>query len=261
MRRLFGILAFLLLLTPGLAVAIPSCSPDANAGPNSAIGPTTVALVFVNGTCFNFSDSVKPIGDGKVLALSGNLATDEGLIQFHAVMNSDPVVNFGATTTNVVAGPVTYAFLFGTPIVPGIYNHATTTAGVTVTNGDSGTSSVGVSALAPTYVQAFGTVGAVPTNLGVDLGSAPCTAGPGAPFTVTHTCAQGTLAHTFAPTFYDNLEVLLTYTQTDSLSVSSWSGAATLSTVVPEPASMGLLAIGAVLVALGYRAGSRRQRV
>ena len=101
MRRLFGILAFLLLLTPGLAVAIPSCSPDANAGPSSAIGPTTVALVFVNGTCFNFSDSVKPIGDGKVLALSGNLATDEGLIQFHAVMNSDPVVNFGATTTNV----------------------------------------------------------------------------------------------------------------------------------------------------------------
>jgi hypothetical protein len=260
MKRLFGILAFLLLVTPGLAVALPVCTPGAVAGPSSAAGPTTVALVFVNDTCFNFSDSVQQIND-KVRLLSGGFTTAAGFIQFHAVMNSDPFINFGATTTNLVPGPVTYTFLFGTPIVPGFYNHATATGGVTVTNGLSGTSNVDVSAIAPTYIQAFGTLGAVPTNLGVDLGSAPCTAGPGPAFTVTNTCPQGTLAHTFTPGFFDNLEVMLTYTQTDNFSVASWSGAATLSTVVPEPASMGLLAIGAVLVALGYRAGSRRQRV
>jgi len=260
MKRLFGILAFLLLVTPGLAVALPVCSPGAVAGPSSAAGPAPVALVFVNDTCFNFSDQVVQVND-KVRALVGSINLPTGLIQFHAAMNSDPFVSFGATTQNLVPGPVTYAFVFGTPIVPGFYNHATTTAGVSVTNGLSGTSSTNVSAISPTYIQAFGTLGAVPTNLGVDLGSAPCTAGPGAPLTVTTTCNQGTAAHTFVPGFFDNLEVMLTYTQTDVMSVASWSGAATLSTIVPEPASMGLLAIGFVLVALGYRAGSRRQRV
>ena len=39
--------------------------------------------------------------------------------------------------------------------------------------------------LYPTFVSGYGTVGATATNLGVDLGTTSCTAGPGAPFTTT----------------------------------------------------------------------------
>ncbi len=49
------------------------------------------------------------------------------------VFDTDPFITFGATTTNSIAGTVTYAFLFGTPIIPGFYNAAHSTGGVTVT--------------------------------------------------------------------------------------------------------------------------------
>ena len=176
------------------------------------------------------------------------------------MFNTDPFVSFGATTTNLVPGPVTYTFLFGTAIVPGLYNTATSTGGVSVTNGASGTSTVTPSAVFPTYISGHGSVGAVTTNLGVNLGSAPCTAGPGVPSTATHTCNQGTVQNTFAPTFYNNLEAMLTYTQNDIASVASWSGAVTLNNVVPEPASMVLVAVGVVVLAAGYRVRGRRPR-
>jgi len=161
----------------------------------------------------------------------------------------------GATTTNLIAGPVTYAFLFGTPIVPGFYNVATSTGGVSVTDGARGNSTVATGGVYPTYISAYGTVGFSPTNLGVDLGTAPCNA-TGVPFTVTTVCNQGSTSNTFAPAFYDNLEALLTYTQTDAFSVASWSGAVTIDLVTPEPATFGLFAIG--LVAIGGFARRRR---
>jgi hypothetical protein len=175
------------------------------------------------------------------------------------VFNPDPFISFGATTTNLVAGPTTFAFLFGTPIVPGLYTTATSTGGVTVTNGASGTTTVDNSAIYPTYISGYGTNGAIATNLGVDLGTLPCVAGPGAPFTVTTVCNQGTTGNVFAPTFYDNLEALLTYTQDDVGSVASWSGAVTLNVAaVPEPASLALVATGLLLVAGGGYARRRR---
>jgi hypothetical protein len=174
-------------------------------------------------------------------------------IMVTAFYNPDPFISFGATTTNLVPGAVTYSFLFGTPIVPGFYDVATSTGGVSVTNGVSGTTTVDNSGTYPTYISGYGTVGAVPTNLGVDLGTAPCIAGPGTPFTVTTTCNQGTLSNTFAPTFFDNLEALLTYTQDDIGSVASWSGAVTLNSrpIVPEPTLLGLFGLGAI--AFGVR--------
>jgi hypothetical protein len=195
--------------------------------------------------------------DGKMWNLGAAFFSPWATGEITAAMNPDPFISFGTTTTNLIAGPVTYAFLFGTPIVPGFYARATSTGGVTVTNGASGTATVDNSAVYPTYISGYGTLGgATVLNLGVDLGTDPCTAGPGTPFTVTETCNQGTTSSTFAPVFLDDLEALLTYTQTDVGSVASWSGAVTLNSVIPEPASVALVATGLVLVAGAVR---RRQ--
>jgi hypothetical protein len=161
-----------------------------------------------------------------------------------------PFISFGATTVNLVPGPTTFSFLFGTPITPGNYTNATSTGGVTVTNGASGTTTVNNSVVYPTYISGYGNLGAVDTNLGVDLGTGAVIAS-GAPFQVTTTRALGTLANAFAPTNFDGLEALLTYTQDDTASVSSWSGAVTLD--IPEPATVGILACGVMVM--------RRRRV
>ena len=79
----------------------------------------------------------------------------------------------------------------------------------------------------------------MPPNLGVDLGTGACLAG--------QTCSFGTTTNTFASTFYDNLEALVTYQQSGLGSVAAFTGQVTLtnaSTVTPEPAPFVLLATG-----------------
>jgi len=220
--------------------------------------------VCVNGLeqCVNLSDFIRTT-DGKTyvfnienLTLPGEVAT---LTSLSGVYNSDPFITFTASTTNLVAGPTTFAFLFGTPIVPSLYNVATSTGGVSVTNGVSGTTTVATSFIYPSYISGYGTLGFVPTNLGVDLGTLPCIAGPGAPFTVTNVCGQGSTSNTFFPAFYDNLEALLTYSQNDIASGAAWTGAVTLNfdaSLIPEPALLSLF--GVAIATLGVRRRLRR---
>ncbi len=216
--------------------------------------------VFANDVCTDLSSLFTVTGSGDTWDLKGSAEIGGSTLDFEGDLDADPFITFGVTTTNLVAGPVTYAFLFGTPIVPGFYSIATSTAGVSVTNGLSGTATVATSATYPTFVSGYGTLGLVPTNLGVDLGTTACTAS-GAQFQVTQTCNYGTTTNTFAPTFYDNLEAMLTYTQTDIASVASWSGAITLNPLTataPEPSTIVLTASGLVgLWGVGYR---RRHR-
>jgi len=256
MKRRTIFLAAAVFFAPATAVAqggLPTCGPN---GTNGAASSPFV-WAFANNACLDLSRYLVAVGTGG-LTWSLNTPTLElggGRIQVRADLDGDPFITFGATTTNGAGGPITYAFLFGTPIVPGLYTNATSTGGVSVTNGARGNTTVTTSGIHPTYISGYGTVGLTPTNLGVDLGTAPCNAS-GIPFTVTTTCHQGSTASSFAPTFYDNLEALLTYTQDDTFSVASWSGAVTLTSTVPEPATIGLFGIG--LVVIGGFATRRR---
>ena len=258
MRRSCGVLVVAALLAPGAAgaqgggdVVCTTPPPPVQIAPTQLPFPIPIpgAAVMVNGLILDLTQCL--VDHGKRISLGASFFTPSASGTVTALFDPDPFISFGATTTTLVPGPVTFAFLFGTPVVAGSYTAATSTGGVTVTNGAGGTATVATSLVHPTYISGYGSLAAVPTNLGVDLGTLPCTAGPGVPFTVTTVCGQGLATNTFAATPYDNLEALLTYTQTDVAAVASWSGAVTLSAIVPEPASLALLATGALVTGMG----------
>jgi hypothetical protein len=215
----------------------------------------------MNLSCQDLSHFITPGIPGKTWTLSVPDLVIAGVrLSANGTFNADPFITFGATTTNLNSATTTYAFLFGTPIVPGMYNHATSNGGLSLTSGEADNATVSPSGIYPTYVSGYGTLGLTPTNLGVDLGTAPCiAAGGGAGVTTTTTtCNYGAATSDFAPALYDNLEALLTYDQTDLRSVASWSGSVALSTVstVPEPTSLTLFASG-LMVLIGAAARRR----
>ena len=190
---------------------------------------------------------------GKELFLNAHFSSALGSGDVHAEMNPDPFITFGATTTNAIAGTVSYAFLFGTPVVPASYNTAKSSGGVTVAPGAANNTHVTTSPIYPKYISGYGTLGLAATNLGVDNGTAPCNA-----TTVNNTCNFALVTNTFPPTPYDNLEALLTYNQDDMQSVASWSGRVDLLvTAVPEPTTVALTVSG--LLALAGVARTRRR--
>ena len=215
--------------------------------------PTSTQVFFgvaVNGVCTDLSSLVTPTGNPGVNQTSTTLNLGGGDITINAMWDADPFITLSLTTTNATAGPTTYSFLLGTPIVPGMYTYAQSTLGVSVTAGIAGSATAGISAIYPTILSGYGGVGPVATNLGVDNGTTSCTATTASG---TNTCNYSLVSNTFAPTFYDNLQALLTYTQTDALSVVSITARIDIlevsPTVVPEPSAFLLMAAG--LGALG----------
>src|SRR5688572_28465313 len=121
MRFLLRALAFAALMVPGIAAAQEGClAGDASQAP--------IAIVQVNGVCFDLSGRIQT--DGKLFSLETSFTVaDIATITFDVDFDPDPSIAFGTTTTNLVAGPITYAFLFGTPVVPDFYNFAASSGG------------------------------------------------------------------------------------------------------------------------------------
>jgi hypothetical protein len=252
-KSLFLALPALLLAAPASSsaqIALPGCER-----PATLTAP--FAFVAVNGQCTDLSALFTRVEGAAVWNLDTHLTLAGSEIDLHAIFDPDPSITFGGTTLNPVDAAVTYAFLFGTPVVPDFYTSATSSLGLSVTT-SMGTTTVANSAVYPTYLSGYGTVGATATNLGVDLGTTPCVAtGTG----VTTSCNQGMASSSFAPTFYDNLEALVTYTQDRTASSVAFTGAVTLdqaaTVVTPEPATLLLVGIGLLAIGATTRVGRK----
>jgi hypothetical protein len=215
------------------------------------------AFVSVNGRCTDLSAFIVAQTKGWTLNTRANVGGS--IIDLNAIFNPDPSVTFSGTTANPSLTATTYAFLFGTPIVPDMYSSALASVQFSATSA-TGTTTVANSSIYPTYIAGYGSVGTTLTNLGVDAGSTDCVASGVAAST---TCAEEQNASSFAPTFYDNLEALVTYTQDNILSTATFTGTVTLDranqvTVTPEPSTLALVGTG--LLVLGGYVSRRRDR-
>ena len=243
------------------ALLLPIAAAPASAQP--AIGcarPTRLtspfAFVAVNGQCTDLSGFI--VAQTKGWTLNTRATVGGATIDLNAIFNPDPSLTFTGTTVSPSLTATTYAFMFGTPIVPDMYSLALSSIQFSATS-FTGTTTVANSTTYPTYISGYGSNGAVLTNLGVDAGTKNCVAsGAGA----TTDCAAEQNTSSFAPAFYDNLEALVTYTQDNPLSTVKFTGSVTLDqvnavTTAPEPSTLALVATGLLVLAGGV---SRRRR-
>lgn len=203
------------------------------------------------------------ITDGKLSSLTAFFTTGLATGTISVSMNADPFVNFSVATTTLGAGPTFFQLTFGTFVVPTQYDAATSSLSGSLTNG-VGTATV-TNAGATPFLVGNGTLAGlpalpnVPGNLGVDVGSGPCTVGPAAGST-TCPSVPANAANSFAPTTFDGLRATLTYNQSGQLSQASFTGRVDIfpATTVPEPGTVALLATGLALVA-GVGAARRKR--
>src|SRR5687768_17219822 len=129
MNRVYPILAAALSV-PMALTAQSTNLPNIPNLPNvtcSVVGPVApqtslLAILYAtsggNTSCVNVSGSITGEGKLRSIRLSGVQIGGFGVVDLLSTMNADPFITFGVTTTNFVAGPVTYSFLFGTPVDP-----------------------------------------------------------------------------------------------------------------------------------------------
>jgi hypothetical protein len=244
--RLLFVLPALLLAAPASGsaqIVLPGCER-----PETLVAP--FAFVAVNGQCTDLSGLITPLAGAPGWSLTTRLTLSSSIIDLHVLFDPDPSVTFGGSTTNLTSAATTYAFLFGTPIVPDFYSSASSTLRLSATS-VTGTTTVANSATYPAFLSGYGTVGSELTNLGVDLGTGSCVAS-GTPGSAT--CDFGSASNSFAPTFYDNLEALVTYSQDNLGSTVAFDGDVTLDaaevvTPTPEPATLVLVGTGVLMLA------------
>lgn len=249
--------ALVLCITFGAPGATIAAAQSLPVGPSVGCPTTADASsvpflrLIVNGACTDLSSLLTQSTPG-IWNVATTVNLDAATVDLTAQFKRDPFITFSASTKNLVPGDVTYAFVFGTPVVPGLYTSASSSGGLTLSPGALQNATVSPSDIHPTYIAGLGTQGADATNLGVDLGTMPCTATG----TATTTCNLGMNSATFAPTFFDNLDAVLAFKQSDLSSAAGFSGRIDLTapgtpptTTTPEPSALALLAPG--VVALG----------
>jgi hypothetical protein len=206
------------------------------------------AFVSVNGQCTDLSTFIVAQTKGWTLDTRATIAGST--IDLNVVFNPDPSITFSGTTANPSLTAITYSFIFGTPIVPDMYSLAVSSVQFSATSA-AGTTTVSNSADQPTYIVGYGSAGQTLTNLGTDAGTTPCVASGVAAST---TCAAEGRTSAFAPTFYDNLEAFVAYTQDNPLSTATFTGSITLDrvdevSVTPEPSALVLFGTGLLVLA------------
>jgi hypothetical protein len=157
----------------------------------------------------------------------------------------DPMLVYAIAFADLGA-PSTFAWSFSVPVAGGPYNTATHTMSASLTDGGDGTVSFLPSGGASDITFAFVDL----TNLGLDLGGAGCTAGPG-----SSTCPPGgggfSETGAFGPLSpatmtvsgsFDGSGDFDTYGVTGSLSISD--------TAIPEPATGLAVGLGVIALAL-----------
>jgi hypothetical protein len=251
-KRFLLVTAMILPLAPTPAVAQLSLGCTRPAQLSSPF-----AFVSVNGQCTDLSSFI--VAQTKGWSLDTRAKVGGSVIDLRAVFNPDPSVTFTGTTANPSLTASTYAFLFGTPIVPTMYSLAIASVQFTATSA-AGTTTVSNSAVYPAYISGYGSVGGALTNLSVDAGTRDCVASGVA---ATTTCAAEQQARSFPPAFYDNVEALVTYTQDNTLSTATFTGSVTLDqvnavTTTPEPSTLALFGTG--FLVLGVCVSRRRDR-
>jgi len=207
--------------------------------------------VVVNGSCINLSGFITQGKKPGTAQAVGTLTIGSQDISFNAFWYADPFVSFTFGSINALAGAVSYTAIFSTPIVPGLYSYAEATLAGSVI-GASGTviNSGGQS----TFLTGSAFNAGNQTNLGVGVGTGPCTA-------PTMNCGNGSASNTFAPATFNMLAATLAYTQNGAGTTVSFVGRVDLLATppvsnVPEPSTYALVAIGLAAVGVVRR---RRQ--
>lgn len=164
------------------------------------------------------------------------------------------VISFGFTAVNLSPGPVPFHVAYGSAITPDLYAFASVEGSVLVTPGLTGTGTASLN-LQPNFVTAVGVDGFTATEL-VATGLGPCVA-----VRVPTLCNFALVTASFAPTFYNELQALLSFTLDGGVGAQAeFSGEAHLEVAppqTPEPSSLCLLATAAA----GAWRARRRSRV
>lgn len=246
---------------PGVARAqIPALPTGPTAGcPTTASAATAPFLrLFVNGVCTDLSSFFIPsTSTPGIWNLATTLHLTDATVDLTAQVKRDPFITFSAATTNLTPGTMTYAFLFGTPVTPGLYTSASSSGSASIAPGAAQHTTVSPDDVYPAMIGGYGTDGPYATNLNVNVGTTACVVTG----TTTSSCALGTNSSAFSPTYFDNLEAVLTYNQDDLNSSAGIAGRidlnlATATTVTPEPGTLSLVATGLI----GFAGVLRKRR-